>query len=62
MIKTVINLVKIESEDNKFLTDLKKSGTFKSVTCSMDDMDKYLEITAEEAEVINQGIIGSVDA
>lgn len=61
MVTKAINLVKLEADADKFLTDLEKSGTFKSVTCSMDNINNYIEISAEEAEVINQGNSGTVD-
>lgn len=54
MVTTAINLVKLEAEDDKFITDLEKTGTFKSVTCSLGDIGKFIEISAEEAEEIER--------
>ena len=61
MVTKAINIVKLEADADKLLTDLEKSGTFKSVTCSMDNINNYIEISAEEAEVINQGNSGTVE-
>ena len=50
--KMSIKLVELVADEGKYLTDINRSGTFKKISVKEDDVDNYIEISAEEAEAI----------
>ena len=56
MIVNDINLVELVADEGKLLTDKERTGTFKKITVLKDKINDYIEVSLEEAEVIETSL------